>query len=155
MGTYQKSTAGFTMIEAVLVLVLIAVMGTIAIPRFAGEMLNATSAIGASRELSSDMRLCRSMAIANAGTNPTGYALKMIGTTPYPGYELVDLQTATTLSTKNFPAGVSATGDDEYRFGPLGNLLTGSGTSCTISGSGKHFQLTVTVATGSVIIQEL
>lgn len=150
----QKSRAAFSLVELVLIVAIIGVIAIIAVPRFGGDALNLLSATTTAREIASDMRLARSLAISKASTNSQGYAVRMTGSSPYSGYQIVNLMTDETVSTKTVLAAVSCTGDAEFRFGPLGNLATGSGTALSVSGDGKQYALTLTAATGSVTMQE-
>jgi len=148
------SKTGFSLVELVLVVAILAVLAVIAVPRFGGDMLGRSAVDAAARETAADMRLCRAYAVANASSSPQGYALRMLPGPPYPGYEIVNLATAASVKGKTFSSRVSCTGDGEFRFGPLGNLTAGSGTTLTLSGSGKQSVLQLTAATGSVVIEE-
>jgi len=150
----QESRAAFSLIELLLIVVLVGVIAMVAVPRFGPDVMNRSAVPTTAREIASDMRLARSLAVSSASTNPDGYAVRMTGSPPYAGYEIVNLMTAETVSTKTIRAGISCTGGAEFRFGPLGNLSAGSGTTLSVSGDGKQYLLTVTPATGSVRFQE-
>jgi prepilin-type N-terminal cleavage/methylation domain-containing protein len=150
----QKPRAAFSLVELVLVVVILGVMAVISLPRFGHDALDRLATTTITREIASDMRLARSLAVAKADTKPQGYAVRMTGGSPYSGYELVDLTAGTTVSTKTLEAGVSCTGDTEFRFGPLGALSPGSGTTLRVAGQGRQYVLTLIAATGSVTIQE-
>ena len=150
----QKSVAAFSLIELLLVVVLLAVIAVVAIPRFGLDTLGGLAATTTTRKIASDMRLARSLAISRATTNSQGYAVRMTGAAPYSGYEIVNIMTGETVSTKIISSDVSCTGDSEFRFGPLGSLSPGYGTALLVSGQGKQYALTLTSATGSVTHQE-
>ena len=150
----KKAKAAFTLIELVLVAVLLGVIAMIAIPRFGSDATNRLAAVTTAREIASDMRLARSLAISNAGTTPQGYALQMTGGPPYSGYRIVNLTTGAPVSTKTIAGAIVCTGDSEFGFSVLGSLLPGSGTALLVSGDGKQYALALTPATASVTIQE-
>jgi Tfp pilus assembly protein FimT len=136
-------------------LTLIAILAAIAIPRFDWSIMESSSVVAAAREISGDLRLCRDRAISEAGTNPEGYAIRMSGKgSSYAAYEIVNLATSETVSTKNLHSAVTCTGDVEFHFGPLGNLVAGSGSTLQLSGGGKQTVLRVIPATGAVMIEE-
>lgn len=145
---------GFSLIELVLVVAILTVLAAITVPRFGSDVLDRSAVSAAARETAADMRLCRSFAVANAAVNPQGYAFRMKAGTPYPGYEIVDLQTSAAVKDMAYSESVSCTGDGEFRFGPLGNLTTGSGTILNLAGSGRQYALVLNTATGSVVIEE-
>jgi prepilin-type N-terminal cleavage/methylation domain-containing protein len=150
----QKPRAAFTLVELVLVVVILGVMAVVALPRFGHDALDRLATTTIAREIASDMRLARSLAISNAATNAQGYAVRMVGAPPYSSYEILSIPTGETVSTKAIPGGVACTGDPEFRFGPLGALSPGSGTTLRVAGQGKQYVLTLIPATGSVTIQE-
>ena len=149
-----KSKAAFSLVELVLVVAILGAIAFIAVPRLGSDTLNRLTATTTAREIATDMRLARSLAVSNAGANSQGYAIRMTGSPPYSEYKIVNLVTDETVSTKTIPATVSCTGDTEFRFGPLGNLASGSGTTLSVSGDGKQYALTLTPATAAVVIQE-
>ncbi len=150
----KKSKDAFSLIELVAVVIILGVITMIAIPRFSSDTLNRLAVKTTAREIASDMRLARSLAISNASINAQGYALEMTGSSPYSGYRIINLTTAETVSTKTIPDEILCTGDSEFGFGPLGSLSAGSGTALAVSGDGKAYTLTLTPATGSVTVQE-
>lgn len=154
MTTRRLDDAGFSTIELLLAVALIAVVTMIAVPRFGGDILGGVSATAAARELAGDLRLCRTLAITEADSNPSGFAIQMDGGAPYSGYRLVNRGSGGTVTAKTFPDGITASGHSEFKFGPLGSLLGGSGTTLTLSGGSKNCFLNVTAANGSVRITE-
>lgn len=151
---FSPSCAGFSLIELVLVVALVAVIAAIAVPRFDANILGKVSSMAAARELAGDLRLCRTKAVTEASTNPSGFAIKMTGSSPYEGYKLVNRGTGKSVVTKTFADGITAKGHSEFRFGPLGSLVGGSGTKLTLTGGGKDSHLNVTAANGSVRITQ-
>lgn len=149
------SERAFSLVELVLVVALLAVIAAITVPRFGGDLLDQSAASAAAREVAADLRLCRSLAVSKAAVNSAGFALRMMGGEPYAGYEIVDRMTGAVVIAKSIPAGVACTGDGEFRFGPLGNLLAGSGTVLSLSGDGRIYVLRLAAATGSLKVEEL
>jgi hypothetical protein len=73
--------------------------------------------------------------------------MNMTGSGSYTGYQIVNLATSDVNETGSIAQGVSCTGADDFRFGPLGNRLTDID-SLTVSAGGKTFSITVVSATG-------
>jgi prepilin-type N-terminal cleavage/methylation domain-containing protein len=150
----RKPRAAFTLVELILVVVILSVMAIIAVPRLCTDALDRPAIAATTREIASDMRLARSLAVSNASTNAQGYAVRMVGAAPYSGYEILSIPTAETVSMKTISGRVTCTGDPEFRFGPLGALSPGSGTTLRVAAQGGQYVLTLIAATGSVTIQE-
>ncbi len=153
--TRHGSITGFSLIELLLVVLIFGITAAIVVPRLGENVLTRSTATVTAREIAGDMRLCRRLAITNASTNPDGFEIKMIGeTAPYSGYQLIDRATMEIVSQKTFSTSISVSGQSTFRFGPLGNIQAGSGTTATVSGNGKTYQITLTPATGMVSLQE-
>ena len=103
-----------------------------------------------SRKMVTDLRRTRSRAISDAADNTAGYSLKMTGSSPYTGYEIKNLDTEETVDSHIIASVVSCTGGDEFKFGPLGNLLSGSDNELTVTAEGNSFIITIISATGMV-----
>ncbi len=143
----------FSLIELVLVVAIVLVIIAIAVPRLPPAVLGKADAYGTARMIASDIRLARRLAITNASTNSTGYALILTPSSPYRNYKIVDSSTGGTVGeVKNIPAGVMCTGDSQFPFGPLGNITVGSPPQLIFSRGGYQCTLSVTVATGRVVI---
>ena len=99
-----------------------------------------------------DLRRARRLAISDAATNTDGFSLKMTGGSPYTTYEIEDLSDSSTVDSYTINSNVTCTctGGTEFKFGPLGNLLAGSGTQITITGGGRTYTITFTTATGMI-----
>ena len=149
----QTPRAAFSLVELVLVVVILGVIAVIAVPRLGHDALDQLAPTTVTRQIASDMRLARSLAVSNASTNSQGYAVRMLGGAPYSGYEILSIPTAEIVSTEAIPGSVACTGDSEFRFGPLGALSPGFGTTLRVAGQGRQYVLTLIPATGSVTIQ--
>jgi len=154
MRAREPESHGFSTVELLLAVTLIAVITVIAVPRFGGDGLGSVSARSAAREIAGDMRLCRTLAISEASGNPSGYSIRMDGSAPYSGYSLVNRGSGGVVWTKTFPDGVTASGNSEFRFGPLGSLMGSSGTALTVTGGSKSCVLNLTAANGTVRITQ-
>jgi len=74
----------------------------------------------------------------------------MTGSSPYSGYQILNRDTSEVVDSYSIDSEISCTGGSSFKFGPLGNLLTGSDTQVTVSADGKTFVIIVTAATGMV-----
>ena len=149
MSRQQKA---FTLVELILIVLFVGVFAVIAVPRFSLSAVTKQKADGLARKIVTDLRRTRRLAISDAADNTDGFALNMTGSSPYTGYEIVNLETSTSITNGTFSidSGISCTGGSTFRFGPLGNLLSGSDTQLVVSALGKTFTISVTSATGMV-----
>jgi hypothetical protein len=76
----------------------------------------------------------------------------MVGSSPYTSYQIIDSNAAATVvDTLTIDSPISCTGGSLFKFGPLGNLLTGSSaTPVTVSSDGQTYTITIMPATGIV-----
>ncbi len=144
----------FTLVELLLIVVFLGILAAIAIPRLSFSTLSKQKADIIARKIVTDLRRTRRLAISNAAANPNGFALNMTGSSPYTGYEIENLNTAVTVDSHTIAPDVGCTGGDEFRFGPLGNLLSGSAHSLAVSANGKIFTISIISATGTVKCSE-
>ncbi|UCC22193.1 MAG: hypothetical protein JSW23_10415 [Planctomycetota bacterium] len=140
----------FSLVELVLIVVILAVMTFIAVPKMQFATLRQQKADAAARKIATDLKLARRLAICNAATNVSGYAMRMTGASPYSSYDIVNLATSEVVDSYSIDSEVSCTGGTSFEFGPLGNLLVGSDTQLTVSSEGRSFTVTVVSATGAV-----
>jgi len=141
---------GFSLAELIIVVAIIAIMALVAVPRMQFGALRRKKAEVAASKIVTDLRHTRLLAITNAAENVDGYSLNMTGGAPYSGYEIRNRQTSEVVDTYSIDSEVSCTGGSQFNFGPLGNLLSGSGTTVTVSSEGKSFSITIISATGMV-----
>jgi Tfp pilus assembly protein FimT len=145
----EKRTA-YSLVELVIVVVFLGVIAAIAVPRLNFSSISGQKADTIAWKIVTDLRRTRSLAISNAANNTAGFALNMTGTAPYSGYEIQNLDTSATVDSHSIDSNIYCTGSSLFKFGPLGNLLTGSGNQLVVSASGKTFTITLTTATGTV-----
>ena len=149
----QKRPA-FTLVEMILVGVLLAIMAVIAVPRFNFAGVAKYKAENVARKIVTDLRRTRLMAIADAPNNNKGFEFNLVGSDPFTGYDIVNVDTGETVESHTTDSDVIITGDSKFRFGPQGNITVAGHTTITVSAGGKSFTITVIVATGSVICVE-
>jgi len=145
-----KLKKGFSLAELIIIVVIIGIMALVAMPKLQFGALRRKKAETTASKVVTDLRLTRQLAITNAADNTNGYQLTMQGGAPYRSYVITNLKTSEVVDTYAIDSEVSCTGDTLFKFGPLGNLLTGSGTSLTVSSNGKSFAITIVSATGMV-----
>jgi len=145
-----RQKRAFTLIEVILVVLFLGIMAAIAIPRLSLSTLSKQKADCLAQKVVTDLRRTRRLAISDAADNTAGFRMNMTGSSPYTGYDIVDANSAETVDSQTIDSSVSCTGGNEFRFGPQGNLLSGSATQLVISAGGKTFTIDVTSATGMV-----
>jgi len=143
-----------TLIELIIIVLIVAALAVVAVPRLQFTALYRKQADSVARKIITDLRRTRTLAISDAANNTDGFALNMTGSAPYSAYEIVNLDTSATVDTLTIDSDISCSGGSTFRFGPLGNLLAGSGTQLTVSAQGKTFTITIISATGAVKCQE-
>lgn len=141
---------GFTLVEVTMVVLFIGILAAIAVPRLNMAVISRYKAETTAKKIVTDLRRARGMAISDAANNTQGFSLRLIGTSPYTGYEIVNLDTQAIVDSCTIDSEVTVTGDaDEFDFGPLGNLKS-TNTQITVSAEGKIFTITIIPATGTV-----
>jgi len=145
-----RQKRAFTLVEVILVVLFLGIMAAIAIPRLSLSTLSKQKADCLAQKVVTDLRRARRLAISDAAGNTAGFRMNMTGSSPYTGYDIVDANSAETVDSHTIDSSVSCTGGNEFRFGPQGNLLSGSATQLVISAGGKTFTIDVTSATGTV-----
>lgn len=149
MKTSGYKTA-YSLVELIIVVVFVGIFAAIAVPRINFAIITKQKSDTIARKIVTDLRRTRTLAISDAANNTEGFALNMTGTSPYGGYEIKNIDTAEVVDSHTIPFGVSCTGGSEFKFGPLGNLLTGSDTELTVSVDDRTFTITIINATGMV-----
>jgi len=139
-----------TLVEMMVVVAIVGAFVFIAIPslnNFFAVYHQQANAVA--RQIVTDLRWTRTLAITNAVSHPAGYSLQMVGSSPYTSYQVVDVNSGTAVASLTIGSPVSCTGGSIFTFGPLGNLLTGSSTTpITVSYQSKTYTITIISATG-------
>jgi len=145
-----KKQKGVTLVELIIVVVMIGALAFVAIPRMNMGVVTKHKAQTTAGKLASAIRKTRSLAITNAATNPTGFRLSMTGSSPYTGFEIIDLSDNSTVETQSIDSDVSCAGAIRFTFAPLGNRDSSESGTLSVSGNGKTVTITVTSITGAV-----
>jgi Tfp pilus assembly protein FimT len=146
-----KRTA-YSLAEMIVVVMIIGALAFIAIPKLNLAAMYNKQANAIAKKITTDLRRTRALAISKAVNNSAGYSLQMVGSSPYTSYRIIDSNSsATVVDTLTIGSSISCTGGSLFKFGPLGNLLTGSSaTPITVSSDGKTYTITIITATGIV-----
>jgi len=141
---------GYTLVEAVTVVLVLSILTCIAVPRLNFGAVWGARADAVVQRLATDLRHTRTLAVTHAARNPDGFALVMQGVDPYRSYQIIDQHDRAVMTTCSFPAGVQCGGGRRFEFGPLGNLQNGSDAHLGIRTEGKYYRLEIAPATGAV-----
>jgi prepilin-type N-terminal cleavage/methylation domain-containing protein len=141
---------GHTLVELIVVVAIIAALTCIAVPRLRFDAVRKAKAEVVAQKITTDLRLARSRAILCATGSPAGCALNMTGSSPYGGYQIVDLSDLSVIAIHAVPADVQCTGGAHFQFDPLGSLKAGSDTQLQVTSEGRTLTITVLPATGMV-----
>lgn len=150
LNAMVKGKKGITLVELVMIVLFLGICAVVAVPRLNLAIVFKQKADSLAAKIVTDLRRTRGLAISDAAKNTAGFALKMTGASPYTGYKIENLNTVETVDSFTIDPSITCTGGSEFKFGTLGNLLTGSDTQLSISTSGKTFTINITAATGMI-----
>jgi prepilin-type N-terminal cleavage/methylation domain-containing protein len=140
----DKIRAGFTLIEIVLTVAVLAILVSIVIPRIGWETMGKVQAEAAARQFSDYLKLARSLAITHASSNSNGYKVVLSPSQPYT-YSLINADTSDVVKGPiALPEGVARSGDRTYQFTPLGELSASHELEVEFSKSDEVAVVTVT-----------
>ena len=145
-----RRRTGFTLVEAIMVVLFIGILAVIAIPRLNMAVVSRYKAEATAKKIVTDLRLTRRLAISDAANNTKGFEFTMLGPGPYTGYEIENSDTKATVASHTIDSDVSVTGAVKFKFEPLGNLQTGGDLQLTVSAEGKTFTIEIVPVTGAV-----
>ena len=149
----KKKKTAFSLVELILIVAFLGIFAAIAVPRLNFAIISKQKAETVASKIVTDLRLTRRLAISDAANNTLGYKLQMVTPAPYTSYTIVDCNPPpTTVDSHTIDSDVSVTCPVQplFRFGPLGNLKSGSATEITVSAEGRSFTITLNSATGTV-----
>ncbi|MBN2590284.1 MAG: hypothetical protein JXA96_10515 [Sedimentisphaerales bacterium] len=150
----QNKRTAYSFVEMIIVVIFLGIIAAIAVPRFNFSITSKQQADALAWKIVTDLRRTRMLAISNAAENSVGFALDTTGSSPYTGYEIRNLNTSEIIETFTIDSNISCTGGENFQFGPLGNLLTGSNSQLVVSSSGKTCTISIIPATGMVKCEE-
>ena len=145
-----RTEKAFSIMELLVVVLFLGILAFIAVPRMQTGILDRYKSETLAQKIVADLQLTRNLAITDAANNTEGFALQMIGTSPYRSYNIVNLATGQVVSTHTIHNNISCTSGSLFKFGPLGNLLAGSSTGLTVSAGGRTSAISIVAATGTV-----
>ncbi|MGA1979394.1 MAG: hypothetical protein ABSG99_02355 [Sedimentisphaerales bacterium] len=148
-----KKRKAHTLVELIVIVMILAALAFIAVPRLQFATLYRKQADTVARKIVTDLRRARELAISNAATEPNGFALNIntIGLT----YEIkIAHSDGTPIPNGTFSIDrriiTCAPCPTSFQFGPLGNLTKSDSNDLTVSAEGKFFTINITPATGMI-----
>lgn len=140
----------YSLVELIVVVLSIGILAAVVAPRLNIAAITKHKAKATARKLVIDLRRARRLAISNAAINTAGFKLKMTDPSPYyTGYEIENMDTGETVDSHTIDSKVFCKADGEFMFGPLGNLLSGSGTQIVLADAEDNsFTITIIPTTG-------
>ena len=145
-GAFRNPQSGISLIEVIMVMVIIAILAAVVIPRAGFDVSPRASVEGAAYMIASDIRYAQECAMANRVSKSIAFVSGQ-STYTFP---------ATVPSTSNLdpsgrlPSGVTIGTTVTFTFNSLGEPTTSAGWTVTVPGSTKT--ITVTNYTGKVSI---
>lgn len=135
---------GYTAIEILFVVIVIAVLAAVAIPRLGVSFTVKMKVKTAAHRLTADLRLTRRYAI----TNNENYKLSVDAAGKE--YSIYDSTNTQVGITRTIDTSITVSADKNFIFEPMGNSSALSDTGVSLSASGNQWDITLTTATGMV-----
>lgn len=153
MRKHSLIRRGFSLIELLLIVMILAVMAGMVVPRIGWGLVGTLESEAAAKQFSGYLKMARLLAITHASTNSSGYKVVLSPSQPYTSYIIVNAGTSANIKTAvNIPSGIACTGDRVFQFTPLGNLNGASQLSVQFTKADDSTTITVTPAGGRVKI---
>lgn len=146
----MRNLRGHTLAELLVIVLIIGVLTSIAIPRLQFGAKDRKQAEVEARRIVTDLRRTRSLAILHAATHPAGFALEIHRQGNTTRCEILDLDNSEVVASRTLPAGIHCEGRSRLAFNGLGALTDPAEASLTVSASDATFEIAVVPSTGSV-----
>ena len=145
----NKLHKAYSLVELIIVVMFIGILAAISMPRVDFGIISKQKVDTVARKIVVDLRRTRRLAIADAADNSKGFAMKMKDSQPYRRYIIKNLDTKKIVDSLAIDSYISCTGDNNFKFGPMGNL-TDTGFQLKVAAQGRSFTITIISATGMV-----
>jgi Tfp pilus assembly protein FimT len=137
----------YSIIELMVVVLILGALTFIAVPRLNFGVLYRKQAHTVAKQIVTDLRRTRTLAIVNAANNTTGFTLSISGSS----YQIIDDSNSVTVDSETIDPHISCGGGTTFSFGPLGNLrATASPLTVSDTAGTRTYTITVIPATGIV-----
>ncbi len=143
-GRRTPNSKGMTLIETIMVIVIIAILMAVVIPRAGFDVAPRASVEGAAHMIASDIRYAQEFAMANRVSKEIRFTANSNSYSFFP--------TSSLDPTGRLPSGITIGTTVTFRFNSLGEPISGGGSSVTVSGSGSSKTINVANYTGKVSI---
>ncbi|MBU0683440.1 MAG: GspH/FimT family pseudopilin [Candidatus Omnitrophota bacterium] len=144
----MKNIRGYSLIELLFIVIVVAVLAAVAIPRLGVPYIKKAKLRVVARGMLSSLRYARSLAI----TNDENYRLNVNSSAKE--YKIYDSANVQIGNTQTIDPIITINADKDFIFEPLGNASSSSDTTVSLSAEGTQITITVTTATGRVAMQE-
>jgi Tfp pilus assembly protein FimT len=144
--TMAAKRTAYSLAEMIVVVLILGALSFIAIPHLNFAALQHKQVNTIAKKIVTDLRKTRTLAIANAANNTTGFTLSISGLS----YQIIDDSNNATVDSQTIDSHIICGGGTVFSFGPLGNLRSGAA-PITLSSEGKTYTITVISATGIVV----
>lgn len=137
-----------TLLELLAVVVILAVLATVAVPRLASSTVAVSKGESGATGVADTLRLARRLAVEHGATNVGGYSVVCTATS----YAVKDLSTATLGPSTDLPAGWTFESSTyTVTFDPYGAATASGGvTSLSLTDGTRHWHVNFVPATGYV-----
>lgn len=152
-GKSAASGKGFTLVEVLVVVMILAILASIVVPRAGWGTIGTMESATAGDQFAAYLRLARSLAITHASTNDSGYKVVLSEGSSFTSYRIVNADTSANVKASvSIPDGVTCTGDNEIGFTPLGNVTGGAERSVQFTKADDTTVITVAPASGRITV---